>query len=276
MLPTYGGTGRVGINTTTPRAPLDVVGSATPDPLTQFYYYFTAGGEFELHSQTSDGPINNVSIITSGNIYANEYDAYSDARIKNIIGVSNTAKDLQTINALQITDYSFKDKIQNGSKPYKKVIAQQVESVYPQVVSKHVDFIPNVYQLTNKIEKTTTGYLLSFAGNHNISKDAKKLQVIMEDNSGKKEFAIVSIPSPNQVVINATDLKANKLFVYGEEVNDFRTVDYEGLTTLNISATQELSKQVTDLQKTVAEQKEQIEALLKAVDALKQPTVTKR
>jgi hypothetical protein len=30
--------------------------------------------------------------------------------------------------------------------------------------------------------------------------------------------------------------------VYGEEVAYFRTVDYEGLSTLNISATQELSK----------------------------------
>ncbi len=30
--------------------------------------------------------------------------------------------------------------------------------------------------------------------------------------------------------------------MYGEEVDDFRTVDYEGLTTLNISATQEISK----------------------------------
>ena len=32
--------------------------------------------------------------------------------------------------------------------------------------------------------------------------------------------------------------------MYGEEVDDFRTVDYEGLTTLNISATQEISRLV--------------------------------
>ena len=46
------------------------------------------------------------------------------------------------------------------------------------------------------------------------------------------------------MIIRAKDITSNKVFVYGEEVDDFRTVDYEGLTTLNISATQELSKQV--------------------------------
>ena len=59
-----------------------------------------------------------------------------------------------------------------------------------------------------------------------------------------EQFEIVSIPSAYQVVINATDLKTNNAFVYGVQVDDFRTVDYEGLTTLSISATQELSKLV--------------------------------
>jgi ribosomal protein L29 len=36
-------------------------------------------------------------------------------------------------------------------------------------------------------------------------------------------------------------------FVFGKEVNDFHTVDYEALSTLNISATQELVKQINDL-----------------------------
>ena len=280
LLPMYGGTGRVGINTTSPKAQLDVEGFTnlpSPEQSNNFAYYGLGFDNF--YPVTSSGGTNgnaDVSIFASNNVMALQFDAFSDARIKSIIGVSNTAKDLQIINALQITDYTFKDKIKYGAKLNKKVIAQQVETVYPQVVSKHVDFVPNVYQLTNKIEKTANGYLLSFTGNHNITKDAKKLQVIMQDNSGKKEFDIVSIPSANQVIINATDLKADKLFVYGEEVNDFRTVDYEGLTTLNISATQEISKQVTDLQKTVAEQSKQIEALLHEVDVLKQPTVTKR
>ena len=76
-----------------------------------------------------------------------EFDSQSDSRIKDIRGVSDSASDLDTINALQVTDYTLKDKVRNGNKPFKKVIAQQVEKVYPQVVSQHVDFIPNVYRI---------------------------------------------------------------------------------------------------------------------------------
>ena len=46
------------------------------------------------------------------------------------------------------------------------------------------------------------------------------------------------------MLIDAPQLNGDKVFVYGEEVDDFRTVDYEGLTTLNISATQEIAKRL--------------------------------
>jgi len=131
-------------------------------------------------------------------------------------------------------------------------------------VSKHTDFIPNVYQLTNKIEKTATGYLLNFSNKHNISNTAKKLRVLLSDTGAMQEIEIVSIPSDTQVIINAHDIKSAKVFVYGEEVNDFRTVDYEGLTTLNISATQELSKLIDAQNKKIAELAEEIKLLKEA------------
>ena len=35
-----------------------------------------------------------------------------------------------------------------------------------------------------------------------------------------------------------------EVFVYGREVDDFRTVDYEAISMLNVSATQELFKMI--------------------------------
>jgi hypothetical protein len=239
------GAGRVGVNTTTPRAPLDVenFNDVTIPGGYLYYGYLNAVGGTGL-AGASSGSIGNISIFASNRIMASEFDAYSDARIKNIVGYSNTIKDLEIINALQITDYSMKDKVKYGNKPFKKVIAQEVEKVYPQVVSKHTDFIPNVYQTVSKIEKTSNGYLLHFHNDHHISDNAKKLQLLFSDKNGMQQCNIVSIPGNKEVIIEATDLKADKIFVYGEEVDDLRTVDYEGLTTLNISATQELSKQL--------------------------------
>ena len=43
-----------------------------------------------------------------------------------------------------------------------------------------------------------------------------------------------------------TDFKADgdRVFVYGREVNDFRSVDYDAIAMLNVSATQELHRRL--------------------------------
>lgn len=254
LLPGYSN-GRVGINTLTPRAPLDVAtyGNVLP-ALSSFYTSmneFSYGASdigFTRYNTPSGTYVPGVSILTTGSVYALSFDVYSDSRIKNIKGISNSNSDLQTINALKITDYTMKDVLIYGNKPFKKVIAQEVEAVYPQIISKHQDFVPNVYQPCVGIEQRADGYLLRFSKPHQISETAKKLQLLADDNKGMEQVAIVSIPSDNSVVVNMAFIKGQQCFVYGEEVDDFRTVDYEGLTTLNISATQELSKLVKDLQ----------------------------
>ena len=42
--------------------------------------------------------------------------------------------------------------------------------------------------------------------------------------------------------------ESGSVFVYGREVDDFRTVDYEAISMLNVSATQELLKRIEALE----------------------------
>jgi len=276
LRPRNNGAGRVGINTNTPRAPLDVASVFSPNnPNPQAYYSYLNlfSGNNGVGTAALIYVVPDVSIISDGRVLATEFNAYSDARIKNITGKSNTAKDLETINYIAITDYNMKDKVKYGNQTFKKVIAQQVEKVYPQVVNKHTDFIPNVYQLTDKITKTANGHLLSFINKHNISKSAKKLQLLLSE--GMEQYEIVSIPSENQVIIKATEIKADRVFVYGEEVDDFRTVDYEGLTTLNISATQELCKLLIKQQALIISQQKQLQNLERRLMSVEAKTSNK-
>lgn len=275
LKPTYGN-GMVGINTLTPRAPLDVATSSNVLPALSSFYTdineFSYGASeigFTRYNTPSGTYVPNVSILTKGSVYSHSFDVYSDSRIKNSIGISNSGIDLQTINALKITDYTMKDRVTYGNKPFKKVIAQEVEAVYPQVISKHRDFVPNVYQPCSSIEKTAEGYLLRFSKPHQISKTAKKLQLLADDSKGMEQVVIISIPSDKSVVVNMAEIKGYQCFVFGEEVDDFRTVDYEGLTTLNISATQELSKLVKELQNENASLKSKNDDMQKQIADLK-------
>lgn len=252
--------GYIGIGGT-PSIPLEVYSSVLYNPLQSWTYYGNGGFTSPY-----------LAIRAHGHMMADVFVSISDARIKNIIGASNSAKDLETIRALKITDYTMKDNKRFGNRPFKKVIAQEVEKVYPQVITKNIGFIPNVYAAPVKIEETLNGYLLSFTNNHNLSKEAKKIQLFIGRES--KEFDIVSVPSENQVIINAKNLKPDKIFVYGEEVDDFRTVDYEGLTTLNISATQELSKQLKTQQTAIDAQNVKIAELVEEIKLLKGKKIT--
>ncbi len=195
----------------------------------------------------------------SGDIWANAFYATSDARVKNIIGPSNAADDLDKLSRIQVTDYTMKDSLTNGARHFKKVIAQQVEEVYPDVIRKQKGYIPNVYQGSEAIERTGKGYLITLHSPHGLSAAAKRLCVAAD--GAMQTCTIVSIPSDRQVEISSSKLKSGRVFVYGEEVDDFRSVDYEGLSTLTISATQQLSRLVTQQAEAIALLKKQVRVL---------------
>ncbi len=69
------------------------------------------------HIVTAETGVEEVSIYVSDDIMALEFQAFSDKRIKNIEGVSNTKEDLETLNAIDVTNYTMKDVITKGNKP---------------------------------------------------------------------------------------------------------------------------------------------------------------
>ena len=72
----------------------------------------------------------------------------------------------------------------------------------------------------------------------------RKIRLEVQGN-GRMDVNLLGSPAANQLLVNAeTDLTTREIFVYGEEVTDFRTVDYDALSTLNISATQELARRL--------------------------------
>ena len=176
------------------------------------------------------------SIYATHRVAAAEFNAFSDVRIKNIIGISNSQEDLKTVSQIEITNYQLKDSISKGNQMLKKVIAQQVKKVYPQAVTDNsTEVIPNIYQLSEIKDNWIT-----------LKTDLKigdKVKLIFESNDELVEVTEVN----NNAFKVATD-KQGKVFVYGKEVNDFHTVDYEALAMLNISATQELLKRLEDLE----------------------------
>ena len=103
-------TGFVGIGTPSPAAPLDVES--------------IQGG---------------LSIKALGSVQALSFPTVSDRRIKDIVGPADTRKDLETIEALRVTDYRMKDRKSMGEAVRQGLIAQEVEAVIPEAVNRPGD-----------------------------------------------------------------------------------------------------------------------------------------
>ncbi len=250
-------TGFVGIGNAAPKAPLHIGGttaaSFTTGQFAHFNSSFTSGQG--LASAPSSGPRTDASLIAEGNIWSKASIVavasmtFSDKRIKSIIGQSDATKDLDLLNKICITDYRMKDVVMQGNKQYKKVIAQEVEAIYPEAVTTQTGFVPNIYQLADKVVSLGNNtYKVSFTNkveyNTNVTGDLK-----LYDEQKEITAKVVSKADNEIVFTTAEEMKGDKLFLFGEEVTDFRAVDYEALSTLNISATQELYREIQALKK---------------------------
>ncbi len=235
--------GNVGIGTDTPtRATLEVLGNNTTALGAAYRVNSTGGAPLAASSY-------NLTVYASNAIAANEFLAFSDQRMKRVLGRSNAARDLATIDAIEITDYTHIDTANRGDKSHKKVIAQQVEKVFPQAVNKITDVVPDIYQRA----AVKDGWIA-------LSTTLKKGdRVRLIGNASQGEHEVLEVAAGRFRTAFKAD--ADTVFVYGREVKDFRTVDYEAIAMLNVSATQELQRRVETQAAEIAALKTQLAQL---------------
>lgn len=209
--------------------------------------------------------LDNFGIHADYNIAGGNFFAHSDARIKNVLGRSNKEADLDLLNTIKVTNYKYIDTKAKGDRVTKKVIAQELREAYPEAVTLTSQMIPNIYQHSAIQE----GWI-------NITRADVKVGDVVEYYTTEGEIetrhtTIVVAVEEDRFRI-AGEVEEERAFIYGKRVNDFHVVDYDALTTLNISATQELLRRIEKLEAENAALKVQKQAFdhLKAeVEAMK-------
>jgi hypothetical protein len=174
---------------------------------------------------------------------------------------------LNTLNKLKITDFRYVDVVGKGNQPKKGVIAQEVEEVDPDAVKKISDFIPSVYAMATDVRYNDAAHELTLIVPKAHDFAVGDMVRIVTD-AGNEEKPVAAIIDDNTFVLAGVEKTTSKAFVFGKKVDDFRSVDYEQLFTMDIAATQQLSLQNEALTTDNALLTARIAALEQAIEAL--------
>lgn len=189
------------------------------------------------------------SIRTGENIITTGLVLISDARVKKNLHRSNGFDDLSTLMKLEVTDYTHVDTLTKGSDSVKGFIAQQVEKVYPQAITLSYSFIPDIYTKPSavSIESEKATFYVD-CGHHLVAGDM--VRIFSGKETDQQDYSVVATDGDKSFTVAEWRGETNpeRIFVYGKGVSDFRTVEYDRIHTLNVSATQELARRVAELE----------------------------
>ena len=216
-------------------------------------------------------------IIANGSVVAS-----SDQRIKTNIEDVPDNLGLQQVRDIPCRYYEYIDK-NRGNHKVIGFIAQEVEKVLPNAISKITEIIPDFYKNLENIswnettEDNKTKYKMSseLSDVFNI-----KYEFLVRDSEDKrfKHFKIFG----NNDNTFTFEKKWKYVFCYGKEVDDFNIIDKNQIFALHHSAIQELDKtietekkktsqlesKVTELQNENSQLKSQMEIILQRLAAL--------
>lgn len=133
-----------------------------------------------------------------------------------------------------------------------------MEEIEPLAVFKQTNFIPNIYKSVECNENKI------FLDEHDL-KVTDKLEIY--DYDGVKSIYKITEINGNEITLDRT-LKNDRCVVYGKEVDDFKTLDKTYIFTLNVCATQELSRKIDNLNNTIQQQQTIINDLINRITLL--------
>jgi len=253
--------GRVGIGDSNPDCGLEIDLTASVSvPTGQAYWY---NGE-QGHSAFS----RSLAIHAHGAVWSDSTSGFistSDRRIKkNIVDCSDA---LSTLNQLQVKNYEYiagNGLLNEGlsQPPTVGFIAQEIETILPRAVQTETGFIPNLYRETTNFT-VSEDLILTIHEQFN----SNKVKIYIHYVNGEMQCLKYEVGGGNKNKINNNNIEY--IWLFGEEVNDFKTLKKSVIFSMNVRATQQLYEKQKVLEakiETVQESQKSLQALVNSLN----------
>jgi hypothetical protein len=255
--------GLVGIGTSTPRCQLDVLGGTYQTGSLYGGQYGSGGyAPKELY---------NTELVTARFDYwigAAGLQATSDKRIKHNITQIEKDNALNILRELNPVKYEYKENVIHGT--YYGFIAQEIENILKTSVKYNRNFIPNIQSFADYTKIENNKYNIKCQ--NPITFESKNplpytIRVYYDDNYSSNTATIIEIISSNEFIIETSpDISFNKCYIYGQEVDDYRTLVYDHIFTVATAALQEVDRQQQADKARIAELETEIVSLKQELD----------
>jgi len=229
-------------------------------------YYITGINKINNSTGTvaiSNGLVDYVSLYASHVIASGTgFTINSDERIKQNVDYLSSVKSLELVNALKPCSFQYVDGMKGNAAKY-GYLAQDVETVLPNVVYKNLAYIPNFYEMV-KIEESRK-VILESKTTDSLAIGTKLQFYDIQNTAILREVASI-IDATSFIVTESFPEGMDMLFLYGQEVEDFCSIDTDQINAVLLSALQETSKKIADREKKIVELKQITKDLRKDLD----------
>jgi hypothetical protein len=242
---------------------IEIVGNiGSKELLRNSYLKSTTSGTFVGISGGST--LNSFSLYADGKIAALEFNAISDIRVKEIQNERNINKDLNILKNIKTYDYTFIDKLRDSPNEKIGFIAQEMQELNKNFVSKSKRFIPNIYKIfhfvtNNEIkiyEETDIKINDLLKIEIKVKNDYKNFNVkVIEKNNN-----IIKIEGDYELYIDYIDYEEN-VFIYGKYVEDFLTIDISQILSINTNCIKYLVNKIEKYEEDLNEIKKKLNIL---------------
>ena len=167
------------------------------------------------------------------------YSSLSDTRIKKNIRDIDDVEGLQKILLVQPKKYNYIEYEKNKNCDIIGFIAQQIDEVIPEAITKSTGIVPNIYKNCSVYNKRNIICSIPL----DLEIDTEVIITDTEKGSGGR-YKIKEIY--NDYFVIDKDIDRDEVFVKGYEIKDLHHLDKNYIYTLNVCATQELYKLIME------------------------------
>jgi predicted acyltransferase (DUF342 family) len=228
------------------RCNLQILGTSTLSNDALIYGNLTCNSNATVLGIMKIGACNNIGSLlldVLGGVRADEYFLSSDVRVKHNIEALDTEKCVEFIEKSPVIKYNLK--YDYLSKPRYGFLAHKLEELDKNVICNITDFIPDMMK---QVSVTETGWIC--LENHSYTKNTK-VKILYE---GKSHSVTLLDVKKNKIKINSS-FGGKDIFIYGQEIQDFKTIDYTQMFAITMGALQKTIEKVNLLEKQIEELK---------------------